>query len=265
MPPKIKANEIVDGNTLDELVATVKSLTATTEALREQLASSTSTINNLSTRLTTIETLLKVTQADNTTLKKELSGSYQEVNQLKNKLNNLEQHHRGWSVRVTGLKIPSEEENDPIRVKNHLYEKFLKPILEGAVQRKILSKLPSCNEILEKAHILPAKGTAVKSIIARFYCRDMRALCFRLRKEFAPREATARTARSGPDSRMPKYQYLMFDDLTRLNFLKMKAISEDKRVHQCWSTNGHLKFRLVDSDQIRKVHNIFDTIDSILS
>ena len=55
------------------------------------------------------------------------------------------------------------------------------------------------------------------------------------------------------------------DDLTRTNFLKMKAIGDDKRVHQCWATIGQLKFRLVDSEQVRKVHNVFDTIDQILS
>ena len=56
----------------------------------------------------------------------------------------------------------------------------------------ILPSLPLCDEILERAHILPAKDNAVKSIIARFYCRDMRALCFMLRKEFAPKEAVTR-------------------------------------------------------------------------
>ena len=55
------------------------------------------------------------------------------------------------------------------------------------------------------------------------------------------------------------------DDLTRTNFLKMKAIGDDKRVHQCWANNGQLKFKLVDSTQVRKVFNVFDSIDQIVS
>ena len=267
MPPKAAKNTEVP-TTLEDLVATVKALTVSSEAMREQLASSTTTINGLSTRLTTIETLLKVTQAENVTLKEELQGSYSEVSNLKNKLNNLEQYQRSWSIRVAGLAIPTADENDSNKVKHHLYEKFLKPILAGAVQQMILPSLPLCDEILERAHILPAKDNAVKSIIARFYCRDMRALCFMLRKEFAPKEAVTRAATrtSGAlDTSRPKYLYQMYDDLTRTNFLKMKAIGDDKRVHQCWATNGQLKFRLVDSEQVRKVHNVFDTIDQILS
>ena len=261
MPPKAAKNTEVP-TTLEDLVATVKALTVSSEAMREQLASSTTTINGLSTRLTTIETLLKVTQAENAVLKEELQGSYSEVSNLKNKLNNLEQYQRSWSTRVAA------DENDSNKVKHHLYEKFLKPILAGAVQQMILPSLPLCDEILERAHILPAKDNAVKSIIARFYCRDMRALCFMLRKEFAPKEAVTRAATrtSGAlDTSRPKYLYQMYDDLTRTNFLKMKAIVDDKRVHQCWATNGQLKFRLVDSEQVRKVHNVFDTIDQILS
>ena len=83
MPPKAaKITEVP--TTLEDLVATVKALTVSSEAMREQLASSTTTINGLSTRLTTIETLLKVTQAENVTLKEELQGSYSEVSNLKN-------------------------------------------------------------------------------------------------------------------------------------------------------------------------------------
>ena len=194
MPPKAAKSAEVGPTTLDDLVATVKALTASSEAMREQLASSTTTINGLSTRLTTIETLLKVTQAENVSLKEELQGSYSEVSNLKSKLNNLEQCQRSWSIRVAGLAIPVADENDSNKVKHHLYENLLKPILAGAVEKMILPSLPLCDEILERAHILPAKDNAVKSIIARFYCRDMRALCFMLRKEFAPKEVITRAA-----------------------------------------------------------------------
>ena len=99
-------------------------------------------------------------------------------------------------MRVTGLKIPAEDEFDSNMVKIHLYEQLLKPILEGAVSKNILPTLPTACEILERAHILPAKDKATKSVIARFYCRDMRVLIFRLKKEFAPREKARAATRS---------------------------------------------------------------------
>ena len=166
MPPKSKIVETSETSSLDALTASVKTMAASVKAMREELATSNLTINNLTTRLVHIENILKTTQAENNHLKKELADSAQESNQLKAKLNSLEQHHRSWSVRVTGLKIPAEDEFDSNMVKIHLYEQLLKPILEGAVSKNILPTLPTACEILERAHILPAKDKATKSVIA---------------------------------------------------------------------------------------------------
>jgi hypothetical protein len=47
----------------------------------------------------------------------------------------------------------------------------------------------------------------------------------------------------------------------------MRAISADKRVLSCWSVNGQLRYRLVDSEanDVRRVVSVFDHIDTILS
>ena len=116
--------------------------------------------------------MLKITQAENSALKKELADSALEADHLKAKLNSLEQHHSSWSVRVTGLKSPAEDESDANMVKIHHYEQLLKPILEGAVSQNILPTMPTACEIIERAHVLPAKDKAAKPVIARFYCRE---------------------------------------------------------------------------------------------
>ena len=144
MPPKAKPTETTETtSSLEALTASVKTMAASVEAMREQLATSNTTIGNLSTRLAHIEDLLKATQSENAALKKELADSAVESDLLKAKLNSLEQHHRSWSVRVTGLKIPAEDECDSNLVKIHLYEQFIKPILEGAVSQGILPTLPT--------------------------------------------------------------------------------------------------------------------------
>jgi hypothetical protein len=267
MPPKIR-NEPVDTTTatsIDELVATVKSLTSVTEALKVQLSASTSTISDLSRRLETIEGLLHTTQKENADLKSDLSNSYDEVKSLKTKLNNLEQHHRSWSIRVVGVKIPTADETDNEAVKNHLYAKLIRPILAGAVQKGLLAAIPSAEEVLERAHILPTKKQGPKPIIARFYCREIRALVFKIRKEFAPKETAPATRSQGNDERpKTRYLYQVYDDLTRANFHKMRAISNDDRVDQCWAVNGQLKLRLKDSQEIIRVNSIYDSLEDIL-
>jgi predicted nuclease with TOPRIM domain len=190
MPPKAKEP---GATSIEELVATVRSLTSVTETLKEQLEASTATTNDLSRRLSSIEALLHTTQKENTDLKQDLANSYDEVKTLKTKLNNLEQHHRSWSIRAIGIKIPTADENDNEAVKNHLYSKLIKPILAGAVQKGLLTTIPPAEEVIERAHILPTKKNGPKPIIARFYCREIRALVFKLRKEFAPKEPAPTT------------------------------------------------------------------------
>jgi uncharacterized protein YhaN len=254
---------------MEELVTSIKSLTASSNAVREQLATSNNTINDLSRRLTAIENILKVTQAENKSLKEELAGSYQENMALKNKVNNLEQHHRSWSIRAVGITIPTADETNNFKVRDHLYNKLIKPILAGAVEQKLLPSLPTAEEVLERAHILPTRKDGPKPIIARFYCRDMRALVFKLKKQYAPR-ATPTEQRTRGDNQQQQQQqgrllFQIFDDLTKPTFLKMKQIGDDSRVEQCWAANGQLKFKLTGCSQIRRVISVFDTIDNIIS
>jgi hypothetical protein len=272
MPPKAKTAETaafdIPIHTLEELIATVKTLTASSEAIRQQLATSNNTIKDLTKRLGAIEAILKTTQDENRALKEELAGSYDESKSLKTRLNNLEQHHRSWSIRAVGIVIPAADETDNKKVKNHLYEKLLKPILAGAVEQQLLLNIPSADDILERAHILPSKKDGPKPIIARFYCREIRALIFRLKKQYAPRSAPNESRRRGdaPATSTPgRLLYQIFDDLTKTNFIKMKTIGDDTRVEQCWAANGQLKFKLVGSQQIKKVISVFDSIDHIIN
>ena len=75
MPPKSKIVETSETSSLDALTASVKTMAASVEAMREELATSNLTINNLTTRLVHIENILKTTQAENNHLKKELADS----------------------------------------------------------------------------------------------------------------------------------------------------------------------------------------------
>ena len=98
MPPKKNVEASEPAGSLEALTASVKTMAASIEAMREQLTTSSTTINNLSTRLAHIETILNATQAENAVLKKELADSALKSDQLKAKLNSLEQHHHSWSV-----------------------------------------------------------------------------------------------------------------------------------------------------------------------
>ena len=233
----------------DELVSTIK-------LMAEKM-------DIMSNRLSTIEALLVATQTENKQLKDDLVSSAQENLKLQAKLNNLEQYNRSWSVRVVGMGIPSEDEEDNQKVMQHLYDKLLKPILEGAVKKGLMSTIPPVESLLETAHVLPGKMNT-KPIIARFFTRNIRSLVFRLKKEFSPKEQAAGSGEPSKASPRQRPKYAIYDDLTKVNFNKMRALAADKRVLACWSVKGQLKFKCHGEDFIRKVPCAFTPVEDLL-
>jgi hypothetical protein len=217
---------------------------------------------------------------------KKLDDMNERNNSLENRLNSLEQHHRGWSARVLNIPLSKEEESDNFRVQEKVYHLALLPILKGAVERNILHSVPTSDQLLEIAHVLPGPEGAPKPIIIRFYNRNIRDICFRLKKFYSPREAagsyggasggdgdgggaggggqTGDAAAGGFEGR-GKYQFPLYEDLTRATFQKMRAISKDSRVKSCWSIKGQIKFILISKpNEVKRVVSLMDPLDKIL-
>lgn len=196
-------------------------------------------------------------------LKKTLNERDQELYRYKERQNEQEQYIRGWSIRILNMAVPEDEANEPEKVMQHVYNRLLLPIFRGAKERGLLHAIPTAEAVLETAHILPAKEGAVPAIISRFYSRNIRAMIFRLRKECAPRQEQEQPAR-GERPRPGRFQFPFYEDLTRPNFLKLRALAQHEKVQACWSVNGAIKFRLKDSDTVRKVKSVFATVDDII-
>jgi hypothetical protein len=215
-------------------------------------------LENLPARLSRMEKLLEKANAENAGLVKAMAFKEEQINNLTLRLNSLEQHHRSWSIRINGLSIPTSVETNNREVKKVVYNSLLLPILRGAVQRGDLDSVPPLEKTLEYAHILPSKGEGHKPVIARFVDRDLRDIVFRGKKDFAPRSQPSTPDRPG------RYCFPFFEDLTRTTFAKMRAIAGHDLVAACWSSRGVLRFKLKDSEQIRTVHNVLDTVENII-
>ena len=241
-----------------------------TSASSEQMEEILSKLNSISERLESVEKLLETSQAENAVLKAantELHQSILDKNStieaLRQKTNSLEQYNRSWSVRISGVPIPSNEASNPIIVMRHVYEKALLPMLQGAVDRGLLQSIPSCEQLLETAHILPARNDSQpKPIIARFYSRNLRSLMFQLKKEFATKiDSSAPTA----PNRSQRLKYPIYEDLTKINFQLLKSLADDARTGAVWSIGGVIKYKLVNGTEVKKVSSVFDTVDDILA
>jgi hypothetical protein len=236
-------------------------------------------LESITAKLSTMEDLLNKSLEENKLLKAELTEKNKlmgdmsaKINQLEFGLNRADQYQRSWSIQVTNIPLTAEEEADPSAVKRKVYDLALHPILAGARERGLIMAVPDADSLLEVAHVLPAKAGTHKPIVTR----NLRSICLRLRKEFAPRVAVSgrgggsESGRAGPAARGEgpdghgKYCFPLFEDLTRANFAKMRELSLHERVQSCWTINGQLRFKLTSSATIHKVMSVFEPTELIL-
>jgi hypothetical protein len=285
MPPK--KNPVVEPSEDSDLYTLVKSMSIQLANVNTKMEK-VDAIEDIVTEVRTLRVLLEDLKAENRQLKTEMKDKDKKLadmqEQLKTqdiRLNNMDQHHRSWSARVMNIPLTEEEEFDTNAVINKVYELALLPILTGAKNAGLLMQIPSAHQLLETAHVLPGnlKPGQFKPIIFRFYTRNLKNLCFRLKKEHAARvpggtrtggreegrpEDVERGGERGGYKGKGRYCYPFYEDLTKTNFTLMRNISKDSRVQACWSSNGRILFKLQDSNIVKSVGSIHEPIDSLL-
>jgi hypothetical protein len=227
-----------------------------------------SSLVSVPAKLNKLESLITELSNENKQLRKEIEGRDSTIYQLQNKLNHLEQHHRGWSIRIHNLQLQAGTEVDPRKVMETVHAKLITPILNGALSKGAISTIPMASQILETAHPLPAKSGQARPIIVRFRSRYDRDLMFQFKKEFAPREDTpggvARGASS--DQRLPRLLFPFYEDLTGDTYKKLRELARDDRVAGCWTVGGNIRLKKTsDPSSVLRVKSIYDSNDSILA
>ena len=235
----------------------------------EQLYAANKRLDEQAANFSKLENMLAVALRENADLKQQLQNKDGVILELKTRINAVEQHSRSSCIRIFKLPIDGDE-NDPVIVAEQVYTKILYPIFRGAVEKKRLRHIPTIEQSIVTAHVLPSKDNKMKPILVRLLNAHLRTIVIQLKKDFAPRAAAiAGAAASAPSgdhasSRPPPQAYPIFEDMTRDAFQLMRALSSHVRVHSCWCSGGQLRFRLVDSETIQKVRSIYDPIEKIL-
>jgi hypothetical protein len=190
-------------------------------------------------------------------MKEQLLNKDNEIKILKTKVNDVEMHQRSFNIRVFNMELDGDNNNNR-NVKQQVYDKLLRPVLDGAVTKGRLDNIPTAEQLLETAHILPGKDGKTKPIICRFYDRFYRTVFLQLRKEFAPR------AKAMPPSGTAAYLYPAYEDMSSDMFKKMREMNNHANVKSCWAAGGYLRFKLEDNDTIYRVHCIYDPVEKIV-
>jgi hypothetical protein len=258
MPPaKIPPASQAD---IDNIMARLTILDSLTEKLEA--------LESLPSRISSLEKLLQESTAKAAALQAEIVKKDKIILDLKTKTNSLEQYNRKWSIRINNVQLPNGDDTDTDTVMKTIYQKALLPILEGARSSNLLTKIPAYDELLETAHILPAKNNdRPKPIIARFYSRNIRALNFRCKKEFAPHDDSPPPSDFNsrlPHHRRKTFKYPIFEDLTKDTYNLLQALLKDERTGPVWTVSGNIRFKLAGETAVKKVASVYDTVEKIL-
>ena len=248
------------------------------EVVRETAEKLTEITANLS-KLDTLEMIVSDIQAENRHLRDALNAKDEEILALRHSVNQLEQQSKAKKIRVLNIPLTNEEERSSIAIAEKVYHTLLMPILAGAVENEMIDSIPPLEKVIKDAHVLAGKPGKHKPIMLKLASLELKSILFKNKKRYAPRhpskknvsgrdragpEGTGPEAEAGEETRAGGFCFPMYEDLTRTTFQKMRAISQHENVQACWSINGQLRFKMKDSEEIRKVVSVFDTVEQML-
>jgi hypothetical protein len=179
-------------------------------------------------------------RSENRDLKQDLYKKDQIILQLQEGMNSLERHQRAWSVRIHGVPLARDEEEEPYKIMKKIHELVFLPILKGALAAKAIDYIPTPDQLFETAHILPGKAGSHKPIIARFSNRNYKAICFKFRRDHATRINNTGTRSKGAANggRPDRLCFPFHDDLPRAT--------------------------LKNSEIVRRVNSVFEPIKNLI-
>lgn len=248
MPPK-KA-------TLEELV------TALTDKIDALSSDQKENFTKISDRLDTLETRLKEVTDSNTKLEKDITSLQQENIFLKNKIQDLGQHTRSTNVRIFNFDCNDDIDFDTLI--DQLYDRIFLPILRGALSKNRIKTIPSRDRLITSAHHLPGKDGKPKPVICRLLNSHYRTIILQHQKEFGPRAMESVRPKTPGPARPPPLLHPCFEDSTAEMYRFKQQLAAHEAVAAAWIAGGVVRFKLVESDTVRRVKSIYDSIENII-
>jgi hypothetical protein len=201
-------------------------------------------------------------------LEKENNTVKRELRVAKESTNRYELASRFLTVRVLGLPVSAEEraaaspeDRNKAAVKN-AYDKILKPILTVAKAKGHLEVVPQLKTTIEEGFRINSNAKDKRGVpyppplILRFTHKSYRTAVFLFK-----REAFASPGGASPDN----INFFIVEDLTTPTLNKMKELRADDRVGKVWTTEGQIRFTLVDApSKVLKFRGVYSPLSEII-
>jgi hypothetical protein len=211
--------------------------------------------------------MLTASQAKVSALEREVTTIRKELFTLKENFNSRDQADRVLTVRVLGLHPTEDEANGPDPSKaaaKTAYDRVLKPLLQAAKDKGIISTIPSITNTVETAYRMKMKTTSSSSgppplIVIRLILQNIKSSLFKVKKDALP-------SPTEDDRAKGVKRLLLVEDLTPDTYNFLKTLREDPRVLRAWTVDGRVRYAREgdESNWVHKVDSIYKPIDIIL-
>jgi hypothetical protein len=190
-----------------------------------------------------------------------------ELRVAKESTNRSELASRFLTVRVLGMPVSAEEraaaspeDRNKAAVKN-AYDKILKPILTVAKAKGHLEAVPQLKTVIEEGFRINSNAKDKRGVpyppplIIRLTHKSFRTAVFLFKKE----------ALATPGGASSDGNCFIVEDLTTPTLNKMKELRADNRVGKVWTTEGQIRFTLVDApSKVLKCRGVFSPLSEII-
>lgn len=201
----------------------------------------------------------------------DVKNAFNEIFELKDKLNSFEQKDRATAIRIFGLPLSEEEKEDSDSQKataKVAYERLLRPILSSAKDKGLISTLPHLSNVILEAFRLNSKKANNSSsttsgrpppILVKLATTSIKTAIFKSKSSSLPEPTDAEKA-AGIS------RFHVAEDLTSPTFNFLMDLRAHKKVERAWTTEGQIRYTIKGdrTSYVHKVKSVFDNIDAII-
>jgi hypothetical protein len=85
--------------------------------------------------------------SEHANFKTSLANNQASISSIQGSQVSMDQYNRSWSVRIMELQLTAEDEANPFRLVETVYNKVFLPILTGALSEDLIPRIPSCDQL----------------------------------------------------------------------------------------------------------------------
>ncbi len=220
--------------------------------------------DELSSTVNTLQTTVAGHTDEIASLRQELDAHKAEVKQLKFSHNIREQRLRACTIRVFNFSyVVGESLDNHKALAARVYDRIVRPAMAAARAGGDIGSVSQQQNAIETCFriVAPREETLLSPqpppVIVRLSSNSIKFAVMKYRKHILPPTEEEKSAGIR--------RYTVVEDLTPDAHRLLKELQKDSRTDKVWSINGQIHYSVPGVNGYRKVRNIFDSVDSILS